>query len=97
MPLLPAGFDIRRYGFEPATTEVPGKLDIVYVVDADDAFTVVRPEDVERWGTTAEELHDVAVASLLRQTNEAEKPLSEPAGDQELCGLVRRTATTPHG
>jgi uncharacterized protein YtpQ (UPF0354 family) len=86
MPLLQAGFDIRRYGFEPAMTEVPGDLDVVYVVDADDAFTVVRSEDVERWGTTVEELHDVAVANLLRQTNEDEKLLCEPAGDQELCG-----------
>jgi hypothetical protein len=28
----------------------------------------------------------VAVANLLRQTNEDEKLLCEPAGDQELCG-----------
>jgi uncharacterized protein YtpQ (UPF0354 family) len=86
MPLLQARFDVRQLGFEPATTSVPGNLEVVYVVDADDAFTVVRPEDVERWGTTVGEVHDVAVSNLLRQTNEKEVLVCEPAGDQELCG-----------
>ncbi len=65
---------------------MPGNLELVYVVDAEDGFTVVRPEDVERWGTTVEEVHDVAVNNLLRQTNEEEPLLCEPSGDQELCG-----------
>jgi uncharacterized protein YtpQ (UPF0354 family) len=86
MPLLQAVFDVRQLGFEPAKTSVPGNLDVLYVVDADDAFTIVRPEDVERWGTTVEELHDLATDNLLRQTNEEEKLLCEPSGDQELCG-----------
>jgi uncharacterized protein YtpQ (UPF0354 family) len=86
MPLLQAPFDLRSYGFEPATTEMPGNLSLVYVVDADDAYTVVRPEDLERWGTTVEELEDPALDNLLRQTNEEQELLCEPAGDLELCG-----------
>ncbi|MGH3040956.1 MAG: DUF1444 family protein [Gaiellaceae bacterium] len=86
MPLLQAPFDLRSYGFEPAATEMPGSLSLVYVVDADDAYTVVRPEDVERWGTTVEELEGLALDNLLQQTNEEEELLCEPAGDLELCG-----------
>jgi hypothetical protein len=42
---------------------------------------------VERWGTTVEELHDLATDNLLRQTNEEEQALCEPSGaGQDLCG-----------
>jgi uncharacterized protein YtpQ (UPF0354 family) len=86
MPLLQAPFDLRSYGFEPATSELPGGLSLVYVVDADDSYTVVRPEDIERWGTTVEELEEVALDNLLRQTNDEQELLCEPAGNLELCG-----------
>lgn len=86
MPLLKARFELRTYGFEPVETEYPAALAAIYVVDADDAFTIVEPEDLERWGTTAEELHEVALSNLLRQTNEEEPLLCEPSGDQKLCG-----------
>jgi uncharacterized protein YtpQ (UPF0354 family) len=86
MPLLQANFDVRRYGFEPAQTAIPGNLSVVYVVDGDGGLTVVRPEDVERWGTTVPELHELALDNLLRQTNEEEKLLCEPSGNLELCG-----------
>jgi hypothetical protein len=61
--------DLRTYGFEPAEGKFPGNASVVYVVDADDSYTVVRPEDVKRWGTTVEELHEIAVTvpGLLRQ------------------------------
>jgi len=49
-------------------------------------FTLVEPEDVERWGTTVEELHELALLNLLRQTNEEEPLLCEPSGNQKLCG-----------
>ncbi len=86
MPLLKGTFELRTYGFEPAESEFPGNLSVIYVVDRDDSFTVVRPEDVERWGTTVDELHEVALDNLLRQTNKDEKLLCEPSDDQELCG-----------
>lgn len=86
MPLLQRAVDLRTYGFEPAEGEFPGNASVVYVVDADDSYTVVRPEDVERWGTTVEELHEIALDNLLRMTNEEEELLCEPSGNQELCG-----------
>lgn len=86
MPLLKGRFELRTYGFEPAQTPFPGRLAVVYAVDAEDAFTVVRPEDVERWGTTLAELHELAVDNLLAHTNEDEPLLCEPSGGQTLCG-----------
>lgn len=86
MPLLQAPFDLRTYGFEAAQTEMPGNLSLVYVVDAEGSSTVVRPEDVERWGTTVEELESLALDNLLRQTNEEQELLCEPSGNLELCG-----------
>jgi hypothetical protein len=50
MPLLQAPFAVRGYGFEPAQTQGPGDLKVVYAVDADDAFTILTREDLERWG-----------------------------------------------
>jgi uncharacterized protein YtpQ (UPF0354 family) len=86
MPLVKGTFDLRTYGFEPAESEFPGSASVTYVVDAEDSYTVVRPEDVERWGTTLEELHEIALDNLLRMTNEEEELLCEPSGNQELCG-----------
>ena len=86
MPLLKGRFELRTYGFEPAQTPFTGRLAVVYAVDAEDAFTVVRPEDVERWGTTLAELHELAVDNLLARTNEDEPLLCEPSGGQTLCG-----------
>lgn len=86
MPLLKGRFELRTYGFEPAQTPFPGRLAILYVVDAEDAFTLVRPEDVERWGTTVAELQELALDNLLAQTNEDEPLLCEPSGGQKLCG-----------
>lgn len=86
MPLLKAPFELRAYGFEAARTPMPGRLAAIYAVDRGDAFTIVRPEDLERWDTTAGSLHDVALANLLRRTNEEEPLLCEPSGEQNLCG-----------
>jgi uncharacterized protein YtpQ (UPF0354 family) len=86
MPLLKAHFQVRRFGFEAAETEQPANLATVYAVDAEDGFTIVRPEDVERWGTTVEEIDEIALDNLLRQTNEEEPLLCEPTGGQQLCG-----------
>ncbi|MGH3023473.1 MAG: DUF1444 family protein [Gaiellaceae bacterium] len=86
MPLLKAPFELRTYGFETARTPMAGGLAVVYAVDDGEAFTLVRPEDVERWETTEESLHELATGNLLRRTNEEEPLLCEPSGDQELCG-----------
>lgn len=86
MPLLKGRFELRTYGFQPAQTPFPGRLAVLYVVDAEDAFTLVRPEDAERWGTTVAELQELALDNLLAQTNEDEPLLCEPSGGQKLCG-----------
>jgi uncharacterized protein YtpQ (UPF0354 family) len=86
MPLLKAGFQIGRFGFDAAETEQPADLATVYAVDSDDAFTIVTPEDVERWGTTVEEIDEIALDNLTQQTNEDEPLLCEPSGGQQLCG-----------
>jgi uncharacterized protein YtpQ (UPF0354 family) len=86
MPLLQAPFDLRTYGFEAAESKMPGNLSLVYAVDSEGSYTVVRPEDVERWGTTVEELEGLALDNLLRQTDEEQELLCEPSGNLELCG-----------
>jgi len=86
MPLLKAQFELRTYEFEPAQTPFPGRLAVVYVVDGEDAFTLVRPEDVERWGTAVAELHELALDNLLARTNEDEPLFCEPSGGEKLCG-----------
>jgi uncharacterized protein YtpQ (UPF0354 family) len=86
LPLLKGRFELRTYDFEPAQRAFPGRLAVVYAVDADDAFTLVRPEDVERWGTSVPELHALALDNLLAQTNDEEPLLCEPAGGRQLCG-----------
>ena len=86
MPLLKGRFELRTYDFEPAQRPFPGHLAVVYAVDADDAFTLVRPEDVERWGTSVAELHELALDNLLAQTNDEDPLLCEPSGGQQLCG-----------
>jgi uncharacterized protein YtpQ (UPF0354 family) len=86
MPLLKGRFELRTYDFEPAQTPFVGELAVVYAVDGEDALTLVRPADVERWGTTVEEVHELALDNLLAQTNEDEPLLCEPSGGQALCG-----------
>lgn len=86
MPLLQPAFAVRGWDFEPAATDAPGNLSVVYVVDTGDSRTVVRPEDVERWGVPLEEVNEVALDNLERQTDDEEPLLCEPSGNWELCG-----------
>jgi uncharacterized protein YtpQ (UPF0354 family) len=86
MPLLQPAFAVRGWDFEPAATDAPGNLNVVYVVDTGESLTVVRPEDVERWGASVEELHEVSLDNLERQTDDEEPLLCEPSGNYQLCG-----------
>jgi uncharacterized protein YtpQ (UPF0354 family) len=86
MPLLKARFDLRTYGFQPAETPYVAGLAVIYAVQRKNDFTIIRPEDVERWGLTMPELHELALDNLLRQTNREERLLCEPANGTELCG-----------
>lgn len=86
MPLLKARFQIRRFGFDAVETEQPANLATVYAVDSEDGFTIVTPDDLERWGTTVEEIDEIALDNLARRTDEDEPLLCEPSGGQPLCG-----------
>ena len=86
MPLLEPRFALRDFGFRPAQTPYVARLAVIYGVQGDDSFTVVRPRDVDRWGVTLPELHEVALDNLLRQTNREQKLLCEPANGTKLCG-----------
>jgi uncharacterized protein YtpQ (UPF0354 family) len=86
MPLLQPAFVVRSWDFEPAATEAPGNLSLVYVVDTGDSRIVVRPEDVERWGVSLEDVDEVSLGNLERQTDDEEPLFCEPSGNWELCG-----------
>jgi uncharacterized protein YtpQ (UPF0354 family) len=86
MPLLKAPFELRTYGFVPAATPFPGDLAVIYAVDTPEAFTIVQPQDLESWDISMEQLHELAVGNLRRQTNEEQRLLCEPSEGQELCG-----------
>jgi uncharacterized protein YtpQ (UPF0354 family) len=86
MPLLKPRFELRTYGFEPAQSPFPAGLAVVYAVDTGEAFTLVRPADVERWETSVADLHALALENLERRTDEEEPLLCEPSGGQKLCG-----------
>jgi Protein of unknown function (DUF1444) len=81
MPLLKPRFALREVG-EAAQTAVPGNLVVIYAVEREHDFTVVTPADAVRWGKTVAELHEVALANLVRQTNAKEELLCE----EDLCG-----------
>jgi uncharacterized protein YtpQ (UPF0354 family) len=86
MPVLKPRFELRTFDEEPAATPFPADLSIVYGVDRERDFTIVTPADLERWGKSVEELHEIALDNLLRQTNKHEKLLCEPSSGSELCG-----------
>jgi uncharacterized protein YtpQ (UPF0354 family) len=86
MPVLKPRFALRQFVEAPAETPFPGRLAVVYAVDAGNQFTVVTPADVRRWGKSLAEIHEAATDNLLRQTNRDEKLLCEPSAGSELCG-----------
>jgi uncharacterized protein YtpQ (UPF0354 family) len=82
LPALKPEIKLRKLTDEPAATAFPGNLRIVYAVQSADAFTVVRPADLARWHRPLAEIHDIALANLLRQTHR-EQPLK---CEEKLCG-----------
>ena len=86
MPVLKPGFELRTFPDKPAATPFPAHLSVVYGVDREHDFTIVTPADVRRWDKSLDEIHDIALDNLLRQTNEDEKLSCEPSEGSELCG-----------
>jgi uncharacterized protein YtpQ (UPF0354 family) len=86
MPLLKPRFALRTLDETPAQTGFPADLAVVYAVDRERDFTVVTPADVQRWGRSLGEIHQLALANLSRQTNGQDWLLCEPVGGEKLCG-----------
>jgi hypothetical protein len=86
MPLLKPRFALRGLPDEPVQTPFPAKLVVIYAVERQNDFTVVSEADARRWGKAPAELHRLALANLLRQTNREQRLLCEPSDGQELCG-----------
>ncbi len=86
MPVLKPRFEVRNFPEKPAATPFPADLSVVYGVDRERDFTVVTPTDIRRWGTSLDEIHEIALDNLLKQTNSDEKLLCEPSQGSELCG-----------
>jgi uncharacterized protein YtpQ (UPF0354 family) len=82
LPLLKPVPAFRGLREEPATTPFPGNVRVLYVVQEEDSLTAVTSADLERWGRSRGEIHAVAIANLLRETNRDDPLLCEEA----LCG-----------
>ena len=82
LPLLKPVTALRNQADEPATSRFPGNLYVVYLVERPDSLTAVSRKDLEAWGRSLDEVHETAVANLLRQTNRDEPLRCE----EDLCG-----------
>lgn len=81
-PILKPITAFRGLDEEPATTRFPANLRVAYLVEGPGSLKAVRPADLDRWGRSIDEVHEIAVANLLRQTNRDEPLRCE----EELCG-----------
>lgn len=83
LPLLKPPFAVRGLPGEPARTEHPGDLLVIYAVDTGEQRTVVMRADVARWGRPLAEIDRIARRNLARETEPAP---CEPRADEKLCG-----------
>lgn len=82
LPILKPITAFRGLDQEPATTRFPANIQVAYLVERPGSLKAVRPADLDRWGRSLDEVHAIAVANLLRQTNRDEPLRCE----EELCG-----------
>lgn len=82
LPILKPVTALRDLANEPATTPFPGNVLIAYLVQHPDSLTAVTGADLDRWGRSLGEIHDVALVNLLRETNR-DQPLR---CEGRLCG-----------
>ncbi|MGH3051335.1 MAG: hypothetical protein ACRDM8_00050 [Gaiellaceae bacterium] len=80
-PVLKPPFALRRLA-EPARRPFLAGLSVVYGVQTEDQFTFITQADVARWGRSVQELDQLALDNLARDTRENEALLCE----DELCG-----------
>jgi hypothetical protein len=80
-PILKPPFALRRLE-EPARRPFLAGLSVVYGVQTNGQFTFITLEDVARWGRDVQDLDQLALDNLARETRENEALLCE----DELCG-----------
>jgi hypothetical protein len=80
-PILMPPFALRRLE-EPARRPFLAGLSVVYGVQTNGQFTFITLEDVARWGRDVQDLDQLALDNLARETRENEALLCE----DELCG-----------
>jgi uncharacterized protein YtpQ (UPF0354 family) len=82
LPLLKPAGAFRHLDQEPAATRFPGDLYVAYGVQRQDSFMLVTRADVARWAVSLGELHRLALANLVRETNREQRLKCE----EKLCG-----------
>jgi uncharacterized protein YtpQ (UPF0354 family) len=81
-PILKPIASFRKLAEPPATTAFPGGLRVAYVVQRPDSFTLITPSDLTGWKQSVAEIHRLALANLLHET-QREQPLR---CEEKLCG-----------
>ena len=81
-PLLRPRFAVRKLSDRPAQRPFPGNLVVLYGVQREREFFLLRPDDLARWGRGVAEVGRIAAANLARES----ELLCEPAGKEKLCG-----------
>lgn len=79
MPLLKPTFALRRLEDTPVGRPFLKNLRVVYAVESESDFFYVTEADLERWGTTVEDVDPIAMRNLARRT----EPL---LCEEQLCG-----------
>jgi uncharacterized protein YtpQ (UPF0354 family) len=82
LPVLKPKLAFRKLSTHATTTAFPGRLLIAYAVQRPDSFMVLSDADIARWKRPLAEIHSLALANLVRQTNR-KQPLR---CEQRLCG-----------
>jgi uncharacterized protein YtpQ (UPF0354 family) len=82
LPVLKPQAVLRKLADEPAVTSFPGHLVVAYGVQTTDSFTVVSKADLARWHQRLTDVHTLALANLVRETNHNQRLKCE----EQLCG-----------
>jgi uncharacterized protein YtpQ (UPF0354 family) len=85
MPMLKRRVDVHGIKGGPVVKTFDD-LDVIYAVQGDHYFTLATKDDLDRWGKSVDEIDQLALSNLERQTNKEQKLLCEPSGGQKLCG-----------
>lgn len=82
LPVLKPLAAFRRVTDDVVEMPFPGALRVAYAVQRTDSFMTVTRADLARWKVSVADLHRVALANILRETNR-DQPLR---CEEKLCG-----------